>query len=320
MLARLLLSALVLCSISYAEPTGIEQEINEIDIQIKRLQDRKRFLEAQLVAEKAEDVVDEKAKTPEEAEAQKLAAKEKEEKLDLGFTTHAEVGYIKTTGNTDTETYNMDIKLKKEWEKHILTLAFLKIYGEENGEDNKDKTFTELNYYYKFTDRFAFDYMAAYKEDKFSGFDYQFYTGPGLVYKVVDEEKHTLFAKLNSLYSRDQVEDTRVDANGNEVSYPYPSGSINQHDGYSDEYVSYKAQILYTWQLAEKTKFVQDLRYRSQVDEAENYFIYSKSSLEAKISDIFSAGISYQVDYVNEAAEGKNHTDKTTMFNLIIDY
>jgi len=103
-------------------------------------------------------------------------------------------------------------------------------------------------------------------------------------------------------------------------SYPYPSGSINQHDGYSDEYAAYKAQALYTWLFSEKTKFTQDLRYRSQFDEAKNYFVYSKTAFVAKLSDIFSAGISYQVDYINEAAEGKNNTDKTTMFNLIIDY
>ncbi len=312
---KILLSVLVIASALYAEPTGIEQQISDIDVQIKKLQDQRKMLEAQLIASDAEKVVDKKEK--------KIASKEEEksEKIDLlGFTTHTELGYIKTSGNTDTETYNIDINLKKEWEKHILSLHFLKLYGEEDSTENKNKIFTELNYYYKFTDRFAFDYLAAYKEDKFSGFDYQLYTGPGIAYKAVDEKKHTLFLKANALYSRDQIEDTRVDSSGNKVDYPYPSGSINQHDGYSDEYASYKAQILYTWLFGEKSKFVQDLRYRSEFDDAKNYFVYSKSAVETKISDIFSMSISYQVDYINEAAEGKKNTDKTTMFNLIIDY
>ena len=311
---KILLSVLVLVSIIYAEPVGVEQQITEIDIQIKKLQDQRKILEAQLVANGAEKVLDEKVTVASKEEDKK------DEKLDLfGFTTHTEIGYIKTTGNTDTTTYNLDINLKQEWEKHILSINFIKLYGKENGDDTKDKTFTELNYYYKFTDRFAVNYMAAYKEDKFSGFDYQFYTGPGLVYKAVDEEKHTLFVKANALYSRDEVEDTYTLA-GSTVSYPYPAGSINQHDGYSDEYISYKAQILYTWLFGEKSKFVQDLRYRSQLDEAKNYFVFSKSSIETKLSDIFSASISYQIDYINESAEGKTPTDKTTMFNLIIDY
>jgi len=313
---KILLSILLIISATYAEPVGVEQEINQIDIEIKRLQDRKNFLQAQLISEKSEEVLDAKEEEQKEEVASNV---ETNKKFDLGFSTHTEIGYIKTTGNTDTKTYNLNIKLKKEWEKHILTLDVLKLYGEEDAKENKNKLFTELNYYYKFTNRFAFDYMAAYKEDKFSGFDYQFYTGPGLIYKAVDEDKHTLLIKGNALYSRDDIEDTYI-LNGKEVSYPFPLDSINQHDSYSDEYISYKAQILYTWLLTDKTKFTQDLRYRSQLDRAENYFVYSKTALETKLSDIFSASVSYQVDYINEKAQGKKNTDKTTMFNLIIDY
>ena len=302
-------------SVVYAEPTGIEQQISEIDVQIKRLQDERKMLSAQLIADGAEEVLEKKE--------EEIASKEEEksEKIDLlGFTTHTELGYIKTTGNTATETYNIDINLKQEWEKHILSINFLKLYGEEDGTDTKDKLFTEINYYYKFTDRFAFDYMAAYKEDKFSGYDYQFYTGPGLVYKVLDEKEQTLLVKGNVLYARDEIEDTYQDTSGNDVSYPYPPGSINQHDASSEEYAAYKAQALYTWLFSEKTKFTQDLRYRSQFDEAKNYFVYSKTAFVSKLSDIFSVSVSYQVDYINEAADGKENTDKTTMFNLIVDY
>ena len=294
---KILLSILLVATAIYAEPTGIEQQINEIDIKIKRLQDERKMLEEQLVSNDAEKVVDEKVKVASKEE------EKKNEKIDLlGFSTHTEIGYIKTSGNTDTETYNIDIKLKKEWKKHILTLHYLKLYGEEDSTENKNKVFTELNYYYKFTDRFAFDYMGAYKEDKFSGFDYQVYTGPGLVYKAIDEEKHTLFVKANALYSKDKIEGT------------------NLVSSTKDEYISYKTQALYTWLFGEKSKFTQDLRYRSQFDKVKNYFVYSKSAVETKISDIFSMSISYQVDYINEAAKGKQNTDKTTMFNLIIDY
>jgi putative salt-induced outer membrane protein len=302
---KILLSLLLVVSAVYAEPTGIEQQVNNIDIQIKKLQDQRKILEVQLVGADSKKVLEEK---------------KVDKKGLLGFTTHTEIGYIKTTGNTDTVTYNIDIKLKKEWEKHILALNLIKLYGEEDGLENKNKIFTELDYNYKVTDRFAIDYMFAYKEDKFSGFDYQIYTGPGLVYKVIDEEKHNLSIKGNILYSLDEIEDTYLDGSGNEVSYPYPSGSISQHDSRSNEYASYKIQALYEWLFSEKTKFTQDLRYRSEFDGVTNYFVYSKSAFQTKLSDMFSASISYQIDYINEAAEGKQNADKTTMFNLIIDY
>lgn len=311
---KILLGILLVLSSLHAEPTAIEKEITEIDVEIKRLQDRKKFLEAQLIANGAEEVLEQKQELKEEAVI--------EEKLfDLGLKTHTELGFIKTSGNTDTKTYNVDATIEKEIEKHIFKLSLLMIYGEEDSKENKNRLFTELNYYYKFSDRFAFNYSAAYKEDKFSGFENQIYTGPGVVYKLVDEEKHTMFIKGNALYSRDEIEDTRIDpSTGDQVDYPYPSGSIRQNDGYTDDYISYKLQALYTWNILKNLKFTEDFNYRSQLDEGENYFIYSKSALTSKLSDIFSFSLSYQVDYINEPADGKTTTDETTMFNLVIDY
>ncbi len=40
-----------------------------------------------------------------------------------------------------------------------------------------------------------------------------------------------------------------------------------------------------------------------------------------KISDVFSAGVSYKVDYTNEAnLHHKEYSDKTFALNLILDY
>jgi len=314
-LKKIILSILLVGSVSFAEPVGVEQEITQIDVEIKRLQDRKKFLEAQLIANNAEEVLESKE---DNKSKEKIAAKE-DEKIYLGFTTHTELGFISTSGNTDTETYNVDINLKKEWEKHIISLNFLMIYGEEDGVENKNKMFGELNYYYKFTDRLAFDYLTAYKEDKFSGFNNQFYTGPGLVYKAIDAEKHSLLVKGNILYSRDDIEDTYTLA-GVTVDYPYPSGSLSNNDGSIEEYAAYKAQLVYEWDMLENLKFSEDFRYRSSFENKEDYFIYSKTALTSKISDIFSFSLSHQIDYINEAAAGKTSTDKTTMFNLIVDY
>jgi len=52
----------------------------------------------------------------------------------------------------------------------------------------------------------------------------------------------------------------------------------------------------------------------------DTYFAFSKTALSTKFSDIFSAGISYKVDYSNSPATGKEYTDRTFTANLIIDY
>ena len=237
------------------------------------------------------------------------------------LTTHTELGYIKTDGNTETQTFNLDAKAKKAWGKHIGNLLFDGQYADDSGVETKNKYIVELNYDYAFTDRFAFTYLAGYKSDKFSAFDSQAYTGPGAKYKAIVSDAHNLTLEGNILYSMDEISDVEYDAGGNVINYPNaantPVASVVQGD--SDNYAAYRAKAVYTWQMLENLKFDQELSYRGSFEETSNYFVFSKTALVSKLSGMFSAGLSYKVDYVNEAGL-KDDTDTTLTANLIIDY
>lgn len=236
------------------------------------------------------------------------------------FVTHTELGYIATSGNTNTTTLNLDAEVKKNWRKHSLELSLLMQYGTENDIENKNRLLAELMYGYDYTKRLTFDYLVGYKEDKFSGYEYQFYTGPGAKYKAIKNKNHTLSLEGNVLYAMDVIEDTYHDGAGNPVVYPYPAGSVSNNDGDTDGYASYRAKVVYNWQVFKNLKFAETLSYRSKFSDADNYFVYSKTALSSKLSDMFSAGLGYQVDYINRPADGKTSTDKTLTFNLIVDY
>lgn len=284
------------------------------------------FLNASNEAEVKQEIADTKAKIKElNRSLEKLKGdlqvlKTKLPKKPSEFITHTELGYISTSGNTDTETFNIDANVKKNWGPHIAELSFLMQYGTKNDIEDKNKLLTELEYDYEFTKRFSFNYLVGYKDDKFSGFDYQFYTGPGAKYKLIKTSSQNLSLDGNILYSSDKIEDTYTDGSGNIVSYPLPAGSISQNNGYTDSYASYRLKAVYAWQILKNLKFNQKLSYRSEFSDSKNYFAYSKTALSSKISDIFSAGISYQFDYTNLPATGKTSSDKTLTFNLIADY
>ena len=250
-----------------------------------------------------------------------VMAAEPDLKKDDTLVTHTELGYIETQGNTQTKTFNLEAKAKKGWEKHILHLLFDGQYASDKNIENKNKFYTELEYDYEFTDRFAFDYLVGYKQDKFSAFDSQFYTGPGAKYKAIISKKHNLSLEGNILYSVDEISDIEYDAAGNVINYPNPNKTTvaSVVKGKSDDYAAFRAKAVYGWQMLENLKFDQELSYRSSFEDTDKYFVYSKSALSSKISDIFSAGISYKVDYVNEAGE-KDNTDTTLTLNLIMDY
>ena len=216
--------------------------------------------------------------------------------------THTELGYIQTDGNTETKTFNLESKATKNWQKHVFAFVIDAQYAEDAGTETKNKFLTELTYDYEFTDRLAFTYLLGYKSDKFSSFDYQAYTGPGAKYKAIVSKNHNLGFEGNILYSMDEIS-------------PVPPAVTSE----SDDYASYRVKGVYGWQMLENLKFDQEVSYRGSFEDADKYFVFSKSALSSKISDIFSAGVSYKVDYVNEAGD-KENTDTTLTLNLIMDY
>jgi len=234
--------------------------------------------------------------------------------------THAEVGYIQTNGNTKTKTFNLDAKATKSWGKHEGEIHLDGQYADDDSVETKNKYLIELNYNYSITDRLAFDYLIGYKDDKFSGYDYQFYTGPGVKYKAIVTDQHNLTLSGNILYSQDKKMAIHQDIHGNIVSYPYTVPTYTTLPGKELDYAAYRLKGAYTYQITKTLKFTQDLSIRGDLDKTQNYFVFSKSAISSKISDIFSAGISYKVDYTNLPPLDKTSTDTTFTFNLIADF
>ena len=251
-----------------------------------------------------------------------VMASEPDLKKDDKLITHTEFGYIETQGNTRTQTFNLESKVKKGWGKHIAHLLLDGQYASDKGDEIKNKYLIELEYDYEFTDRLAFDYLVGYKQDRFSGYDYQFYTGPGVKYKAIKTKKHNLSLEASALYSADDIEDTDYDNTGSIIKYPNPDNkvTVRTKKGYKDEYAAARAKLVYNWQILDNLKFDQELSYRCDLGDIDTYFAFSKTALNTKISDIFSAGISYKIDYSNNPATGKEYADRTFTANLIIDY
>lgn len=249
-------------------------------------------------------------------------AAETDLKTETPLTTHTEFGYIETQGNTVTKTFNLELKIKKSWEKHIFSLLLDGQYASDKSIETKNKYLIELEYDYEITDRFAFDYLTGFKQDKFSTFNYQFYTGPGAKYKAVKSKKHDLSLESNILYSQDDIADINYAADGSVIDYPNPDekSTASRVEGELNDYASFRAKGVYSWQILENLKFDQELSYRVDLEDTKNFFAFSKTAFSSKFSDVFSAGISYKVDYVNMPSTGKEYTDRTFTANLIIDF
>lgn len=216
---------------------------------------------------------------------------------DLGIASHAELGYVGTSGNTKTETFSFDGSVQKQLNEHIFTIKANGAYVTNDDIVSKEKVATELTYDYKFTQTFTFDYTVGYKKDSFSGYKYEAFTGPGMKYFALNNEQQNLNFTLSALYYRQKPDISKL-----------------------EEYSLAKVQGEYSHKLSDTLKFIQELSYSTAFEDTDTYFIDSKSALTSKISDILSAGLSYKINYVNLVPVGIQHNDTTLALNMIIDY
>ena len=246
------------------------------------------------IQQQIDDAIKEKKLLDEKIKLLKSQLPKKE--FNENYITHTEFGYSNTGGNTDTQNFNLDTDIKKRWGKHNNKLHIDAQYSKSDSQETKNKYLLELEYNYDLTSRLSFDYVTGYKKDRFSSYDYQFYTGPGLYYKVIEEDKHTLNIDANILFAQDKSENL------------------------SRDYLSFMSKSIYTWKMFDNLEFKQTLSYRTEIQDNENYFVYSKSAFSTKLSELFSASLSYKYDYVNILTTKATHEDDTFSVNLIVDY
>ncbi|MBD3799692.1 MAG: DUF481 domain-containing protein [Epsilonproteobacteria bacterium] len=211
--------------------------------------------------------------------------------------TRSEFSYINTKGNTNTTSLAFEGSAKKQWEKHVFRLHADMYKSTDSGKVSKDKWSSEFNYDYQICPRASINYLIGYKEDRFGGFDYQLYTGPGMGVKAIDSTDHKLDFQVNILYEQDKPDNLPTES-----------------------YFSSKFGAIYHWQIQENLKFIQEATYRINLEEMRHNFFYSKSAIETKINSSLSIGISYKIDYANTPPPLSVHTDKTFLASLIIDY
>ena len=225
--------------------------------------------------------------------------------------THSELSYVNTTGNSETQSFALNSKAKKSVGAHTFSLAADALYSEAKQQIDantsktimtKNKWFVTGDYAYSFSSVIAIDYYINNKADRFSGYDNQFSTGPGLIVHAYTSKTQALSIKANALYSRDDITKTGA------ADYRSPK-----------EYGALFAALSYEWKILENLKVSENTTYKRDASNADAYFVTSKTALENKISDVFSLGASYNVDYVNQK-EAEYYTDNTFLLSLIIDY
>ena len=200
------------------------------------------------------------------------------------------LGYLSTSGNTETTTYNTKFAVSHERDKWKHTFD-----GAGNGAEDTDVATAEAYSLgwksdYSFNERNYLYGLLAWNKDRFSGVTEQSRAALGYGRRIFDTPSHTLNLEIGAGYRDADLSDGTTE-----------SGSILQ------------GALDYTWIFSETSGFDQDINVESGSD---NTYIESVSALRANLLGDFGLVLSYTIRHNTDVPAGNEKTDKLTAISL----
>ncbi len=203
----------------------------------------------------------------------------------------AELGYVKTGGNTDTSSLNAKAKAEQEVEKWRNTINLGALNNDTDGVTTAERYFITGQTNYKFTKRSYIFGLAGYETDKFSGYDYRASASVGYGNRVVDNKAVTLDLEIAPGWRQSQIEAT--DAT--------PSVTENEF------IVLGKLNLL--WNITDNTKLTEELSTAVGDSEKGGTVTRSLTALESQVAGNLFTKISYDIRHASVVPAGKEKTD-----------
>jgi putative salt-induced outer membrane protein len=218
-----------------------------------------------------------------------------EEEKKSPWETSAELGYVNTSGNTNTENlvFKFDTAYEIEKWKHQAHLEALN--SKTDDVTTADKKLATAQSDYKFTPRDYFFGLVSYEKDKFSGFEYQAKFSLGYGRKVLVLEKHKLDVEIGPGYRNFKVDNASS----------------------SEDEALLRLAAKYKWLISDNSEFKQDLvaDFGEEQDEWK-----SVTSLKSNINKTLAMKLSYTVKYLDVVPVGNDNYDRETAVTLVYTF
>ena len=215
------------------------------------------------------------------------------------WTSSVELGFVKTTGNTETQTTALKADAVYEVDKWRHT-GHAEGYGQQSQNDLGENVVSAERYEltgksdYKFTKRdYAFGQVKL-KKDHFSGYEYEHIVSVGYGRKVIKQENMELDLEI-----------------GPGVSFYKPDNGESQEDALL------ALAGKYWWAITDNSKFKQDLAF----DIGEE-FTESKSvtAIQANINKTLALKFTYTIRNKSKVPAGVEKTDTEAAMTLVYNF
>ncbi len=212
---------------------------------------------------------------------------------------HTELSFVKTAGNTDTETISLKFDISNKGIENKFFVKGSGLYAKTDEKESAARLDLKGRWERMFTERFFSFLTTGFLTDKFSGYEYRINGGPGIGYYLLYSERYELKILTSILFYKDR-----------EFNPPFKE----------DSYTSSEIETFFKFEILENLSFKSYLSYSISLNEPEKYFITGDASIEVSINSYISMGVGYQIYYQNKLPDPSvKRLDTTFLTSLIID-
>lgn len=206
----------------------------------------------------------------------------------------AELGYVATSGNTDTETLNAKAAASTERDVWRHSVEVTALNASDSGNTTARRFTLGGQSDYKLAAPSYLFVMASYEDDKFSGYDYRMTESIGYGRRVIDDSDLKLDLEIGP---------------GARQSKP--------ESGSSDNEGMIRAAGKLNWEVSETSKFAETLTIEAGEDAT---ITKSVTSLTSQIEGNLSMKLSFTYKNTSEVPVGVDDTDTETAVTLVYSF
>jgi putative salt-induced outer membrane protein len=201
-----------------------------------------------------------------------------------------ELGYLATSGNTETSSLNSKLGMvydAQQW-RHSLDAAV--VQAEDSGVTTAERHQLGAKSDYKFNESDYLFITVNWEQDRFAGFEQRTSEAVGYGRRILKSERHSLDAELGA---------------GARQTTPVLGPDVSES--------ILRAAAKYKWSIAEGATFDQSLVVESGES---NTYLESVSALAAKLIGSWSMKFSYTIKHNSDVAVGLENTDTYTAVGI----
>jgi putative salt-induced outer membrane protein len=212
-----------------------------------------------------------------------------------GFSGEAELGFVATDGNTQTQNLNAKAKVEHEavhWRSEAHAEA---VFASDTGGTTAERYYTSAKGNRKLDERAYLFLTGSWEKDRFSGFDWRVTEALGYGYRIVATDRTTLDLEAG----------------------PGARQSREEASGKTDSEAMARIHLDLEWKPGETSTFSEEAT--SEIGE-NSTVTRSVTALKAQVSGQLAMKVSFTVQNTSSVPAGVEHTDDETAVTLVYGF